>query len=57
LADFADRRRVRLLRTVNGKTTTTVVDLKEILDRGHSEKDPVVQAGDTIDVPEKLINF
>lgn len=57
LADFADRRRVRLLRTVNGKTTTTIVDLKEILDRGHSEKDPVVQAGDTIDVPEKLINF
>jgi polysaccharide export outer membrane protein len=57
LADFADRRRIRLLRTTNGKTTTTVVDLKEILDRGHSEKDPVVQAGDTIDVPEKLINF
>jgi len=57
LADFADRRRVRLLRTVNGKTTTTIVDLKEILDRGHAEKDPPVQAGDTIDVPEKLINF
>jgi polysaccharide export outer membrane protein len=57
LADFADRRRVRLLRTVDGKTTTTIVDLKEILDRGHAEKDPTVQAGDTIDVPEKLINF
>ena len=57
LADFADRRRVRLLRTVGGKTTTTIVDLKEILDHGHAEKDPAVQAGDTIDVPEKLINF
>jgi protein involved in polysaccharide export with SLBB domain len=58
LADFADRRRIRLLhRKADGTTLTTVVDLKEILDRGHSEKDPVVQPGDTIDVPEKLINF
>jgi polysaccharide export outer membrane protein len=58
LADFADRRRVRLLhRNANGTTTTTIVDLKEILDRGHSEKDPEVHDGDTINVPEKLINF
>jgi len=59
LADFADRRRVRLLHRSadTGKTTTTIVDLKEILDRGHSEKDPVVQDGDTIDVPQRLINF
>jgi polysaccharide export outer membrane protein len=58
LADFADRRRVRLLhRNADGKTTTTVVDLKKILDQGHSELDPVVQAGDTINVPPKLINF
>ena len=59
LADFADRRRVRLLHhsADTGKTTTTIVDLKEILDRGHSEKDPVVQDGDTIDVPQRLINF
>ena len=58
LADFADRRRVRLLHhNADGTTTTTIVDLKEILDRGKSQKDPVVQDGDTIDVPQRLINF
>jgi polysaccharide export outer membrane protein len=59
LADFADRRRIRLLHhdADTGKTTTTIVDMKEILDRGHSEKDPVVQDGDTINVPQRLINF
>jgi polysaccharide export outer membrane protein len=58
LADFADRRRVRLLHhNADGTTTTTIVDLKDILDRGKSQKDPVVQDGDTIDVPQRLINF
>jgi protein involved in polysaccharide export with SLBB domain len=58
LADFADRRRVRLLHhNADGTTKTTIVDLKEILDRGHSEKDPVVQDGDTINVPQRLINI
>jgi protein involved in polysaccharide export with SLBB domain len=58
LADFADRRRVRLLHhNADGTTKTTIVDLKEILDRGKSELDPVVQDGDTIDVPQRLINF
>ncbi len=58
LADFADRRKVRLLHhNADGTTTTTIVDLKEILDHGKSEKDPVVQDGDTIDVPQRLINF
>ncbi len=58
LADFADRRRVRLLHhNADGTTKTTIVDLKEILDHGKSELDPVVQDGDTIDVPQRLINF
>jgi polysaccharide export outer membrane protein len=58
LADFADRRRVKLLRKkADGSTETIVIDLKEILDNGHSEKDILVQPGDTINVPEKLINF
>jgi polysaccharide export outer membrane protein len=58
LADFADRRRVKVLRKkADGSTETIVVDLKEILDNGHSEKDILVQPGDTINVPEKLINF
>lgn len=58
LADFADRRRVRLLhRNADGKTTTTIVDLKKILDEGHAELDPKVQDGDTINVPQRLINI
>jgi polysaccharide export outer membrane protein len=57
LADFADRRRVRLLhRNADGTTKQTIVDLKKILDEGHANLDPVVQDGDTINVPQRLIN-
>jgi protein involved in polysaccharide export with SLBB domain len=57
LADFADKRRVKLLRKKpDGTTETIVVDLVEVF-KGHSEKDPALQPGDTINVPEKLINF
>ncbi|MCE0497498.1 MAG: polysaccharide biosynthesis/export family protein [Methylacidiphilales bacterium] len=58
LADFADRRKVKLMhKKTDGSTQTTIVDLVEVLDHGHAEKDPIVQPGDTINVPEKLINF
>jgi protein involved in polysaccharide export with SLBB domain len=58
LADFADRNRIRLLhRNADGTTTKTIVNLKKILDQGHAELDPVVQAGDTIDVPQRTFNF
>jgi polysaccharide export outer membrane protein len=58
LADFADRRRVRLLhRNADGTTKQTIVDLKKILDEGHANLDPVVQDGDTINVPQRLINW
>jgi len=58
LADFADRRRIKLLhRNADGTTKKTVVDLKKILDQGHAELDPVVQDGDTIDVPQRTFNF
>jgi len=58
LADFADRRRVKLVRKKpDGTSQTTVVDLVEILDKGHTDRDPVLQADDMIIVPQKLINF
>jgi polysaccharide export outer membrane protein len=58
LADFADRARVRLLhRNADGTTKTTIVNLKRVLDQGHSELDPAVQPGDTINVPQRLINW
>ncbi len=58
LADFADRRKVKLVRKkLDGTTTTTVVDMVEILDKGHADRDPVLQPDDMIIVPQRLINF
>jgi polysaccharide export outer membrane protein len=58
LADFANRRKVKLVRqTPDGKTQTTIVDLEAVLDKGHMDKDPVVQPNDLIVVPERLVNF
>jgi protein involved in polysaccharide export with SLBB domain len=57
LMDFADKKKVRLMRNKGSETETIIVDLKEIIDRGHSEKDPEVRPEDRIYVPEKLVNF
>lgn len=58
-ADFADRRRVRLIRPggEGEKAETIRVDVKEILERGRLDKDVAVQPGDYIFVPERAINF
>lgn len=58
LADFANGRKVKIVRKgAGGDTTTMVVDLDEIINKGHLEKDPVLQPDDMIIVPERLINF
>lgn len=58
VADFANRRKVKLVRKKEGgQTETTIVDLVEVLDKGHAEKDPIIQPNDLIIVPEKLVNF
>jgi len=58
LADFANRRKVKLVRKKLGNQTETfIVDLAEVLDRGRADKDPVIQPDDLIIVPERLINF
>jgi len=58
LADFADKRKVKLVRKKpDGTTQTTIIDLVEILEKGHTDRDPVVQPEDTIIVPQRLINF
>jgi protein involved in polysaccharide export with SLBB domain len=90
LADFANKREVRLVRkkegvpeptpqmlkaakrnkpswlarqfgkkedTSNDSTETILVDLVDILEKGHLERDPVLKPGDLIVVPERLINF
>ena len=52
--DFGNKRKVKLTRK-NG--TTVIVDLKRIIEQGHSEEDPVVQPDDQIFVPQKGVNF
>jgi polysaccharide biosynthesis/export protein len=52
--DFGNKRKVKLTRK-NG--TTVVVDLKRIIEQGHSEEDPVLQPDDQIYVPPKAVNF
>jgi protein involved in polysaccharide export with SLBB domain len=58
LAKYANASKVRLIRqNSDGKTATTLVDLKKILEEGRRDLDPAVQPGDTLNVPERLINF
>lgn len=57
-ADFADRRRVRLIRpSADGSTKRFTVDVKAVLERGDARKDRLVQPGDYIVVPERMFNF
>jgi polysaccharide biosynthesis/export protein len=56
-ADFANKRRVRLIRKNGDKTETIIVDLELVIKKGRTDKDPVVEPDDTIIVPERLINF
>jgi polysaccharide export outer membrane protein len=52
--DFANKRKVKLTRK-NGQDFT--VDLKRIIEEGHTEEDVVVQPDDQIYVPQRLINM
>ena len=57
-ADFADRRRVRLIRpSGDGSTKRFTVDVKAVLERGDARKDMIVQPGDYVVVPERMFNF
>ena len=52
--DFADKRKVKVTRK-NGQDL--VVDLKRIIEQGHTEDDVVLQPDDQIYVPQRLVNF
>lgn len=41
----------------NDSTDTFTVDLVDILEKGHLERDPLLKVGDLIFVPERLINY
>ena len=52
--DFANKRKVRVTRK-DGKNL--IVDLKRVIEEGHSEEDVVLQPDDQIQVPQRAINF
>src|SRR5271166_1897452 len=52
--DFANKRKVKLVRKKGNSTETIVVDVDLIVRKGRTDKDPVVEPDDTIVVPERL---
>ncbi|HVF70532.1 MAG TPA: polysaccharide biosynthesis/export family protein [Chthoniobacterales bacterium] len=52
--DFANKRKVKVTRK-SGQDV--IVDLKRVIEEGHSEEDVVLQPDDQIFVPQKLINI
>jgi polysaccharide biosynthesis/export protein len=61
-ADFANERKVKVIRELKGpgktnQTETINLDMEQILNEGKTEKDIVLQPGDLIIVPSRLINF
>jgi polysaccharide export outer membrane protein len=56
-ADFANKRKIKLIRKTGGTAQTTIVDLEAVIRKGRTDKDPIVEPDDTIIVPERLINF
>jgi polysaccharide export outer membrane protein len=61
-ADFANQRKVRVVRSPTGtdgskQEQTVNLDMEQILNEGKTEKDIVLQPGDLIIVPSRLINF
>ena len=52
--DFANKRKVKLTRK-SGKDV--IVDLKRVIEEGHTEEDVVLQPDDQIYVPQRLINM
>jgi protein involved in polysaccharide export with SLBB domain len=52
--DFANKRKVKLTRH-NGKEFT--IDLKRVIEEGHTEEDLELQPDDQIYVPQRLINM
>ena len=57
--DFADRKNVKVTRKApaGGEKRTFVVDVGQILDKGRTETDPLLQAEDLIYIPERLVRF
>jgi protein involved in polysaccharide export with SLBB domain len=59
-ADFANKNKVKVVRAAvdaKGEKQTFDLDMEQILEKGKTEKDIVLQPGDLIIVPSRLVNF
>ncbi|MBV8817307.1 MAG: polysaccharide biosynthesis/export family protein, partial [Acidobacteriaceae bacterium] len=56
-SDFANRRKVKVIRKVGRTQKIYVVDVKEVLNKARGDLDFVVKPGDVIMVPARLINW
>jgi polysaccharide export outer membrane protein len=61
-ADFANESKVKVIRNATGpdgakQPQTINLDMQQILEKGKTDKDIVLQPGDLIIVPSRLINF
>ena len=57
-ADYADQGKVKVVRTAaDGTEHIFVLDMKEILDKGNTSKDILLQPNDLVIVSSRLINF
>jgi polysaccharide biosynthesis/export protein len=52
--DFADKKKIKLTRK-NGETV--VINLKRVIEEGHTDEDVTVGPDDQIYVPQRLVNF
>jgi protein involved in polysaccharide export with SLBB domain len=59
LDDFADKKNVKVIRNRGAGTNEEimVVNMEDVLDKGEMGKDVVLQPGDFIIVPAKVLNF
>ena len=61
-ADFANQRKVKVISSPTGtngskQAISVNLDMEQILSEGKTEKDVVLQPGDLVIVPSRLINF
>ena len=55
--DFAKKTKVKVIRTVNGEKQTFELNMEEIMEQGHTEKDLTLEPDDFILVPARHLNF
>lgn len=56
-SDFANRRKVKLVRKTASNSEVKIVDVSVIVDKGRTDLDVPLKPGDVIVVPERFLNW